>query len=537
MGFQEFSIQSKAFLNSISAGKKLAFIVLIGGTITALSFLIMWAGKPNFQLLYSNLAPEDASAIISGLKERKIEYELSSNGNSILVPDEKVYELRLELASQGLPQGSGVGFEIFDNTKLGMTDFVQNVNYQRACQGELSRTINGLTEVESSRVHIVMPTKSVFVEDEKPATASVVLKIRPGRSLNNEQVQGIVHLVSSAIPGLKPLNVTIVDNYGKMLSGKEKKPIPGMLSSDQIEYTNKLEGIYEDRVRSMLEGFLGKGKAIVRVSCSVNFRHEEKTSEKFDPDTKVVRSEQTTNESSNGDNLIAMGIPGTSSNLNYDEKKVNSKTNSSGYSRQNRTINYEISKTTSHTIEPVGEIKRISVAVIVDGIYKKLENRKGKNSEDEYEYIERSQDDLKQLENIIKTAVNYNSERGDEIQVANIPFQRTKAKTNELQLQEEDFTSKYSKYIPYLKYGIMGIILFMTFIIVVRPLISWLTSSTIKTGEILRQLPMTVGELEKGYNNRKMQSLPYRDQAVGMIARDKEHSMELMKGWIKEKAY
>ncbi|MEJ2627578.1 MAG: flagellar basal-body MS-ring/collar protein FliF, partial [bacterium] len=336
---------------------------------------------------------------------------------------------------------------------------------------------------------------------------------------------------------LKPSNVTIVDNYGKMLSGKEKKAVPGMLSSDQIEYQNKIEKIYEDRIKSMLEGFLGKGKAIVRVSCSINFRHEEKTSEKYDPDTKVVRSEQTSNENSNGENLIPMGIPGTSSNLNIDDKKVNNKTTSSGFSRQNRTVNYEISKTTSHTIEPIGEIKRISVAVIVDGIYKKLENKKAKNKEDEYEYISRSQEDITQLEEIIKTAVNYNSERGDEIQVANIPFQRTKAKQNELEIPDEDLKSKYSKYTPYLKYGIMGIILFMTFVVVLRPLISWLTSSTIKTGEILKQLPMTVGELEKGYTSRNIQNLPYRDQAVGMITRDKEHSMELMKGWIKEKAY
>jgi flagellar M-ring protein FliF len=537
MGLQEFSIQSKALINSISIGKKISFVVLIGGTITALTLLIMWAGKPEFQLLYSNLSPEDAGAIVTSLRERKIPYEISSSGNSILVPIEKVYELRLELASQGLPQGSGVGFEIFDDTKLGMTDFVQNVNYQRACQGELARTINGLTEVESSRVHIVMPTKSVFVEDEKPATASVVLKIRPGRELNEEQVQGIVHLVSSAVSGLAPKNVTVVDNYGKMLAGKTKKSTPGMLSSDQMEFQHKVETIYEERVQSMLDGFLGKGKAIVRVSCDVNFRREEKTSEKYDPDTKVVRSEQLSQENTSGEALIPKGIPGTSSNLNNNAGSSINKNGNGGYTKQNRTVNYEISKTTSHTIEPVGDINRISVAVIVDGIYKKLGGTKSKSKNDEYEYAPRSKEELSQLESIIKTAVNFNQDRGDEIHVANMPFQRPKMDNKQLEIPEEDWKSKYVKYTPYIKYGLLIIILVMTFTIVIRPIMAWFTSSTIRTGEILKQLPMTVGEMEKGYSKSTGNNLPYRDQAVGMITRDKEHSMELMKGWIKEKAY
>ncbi len=215
--------------------------------------------------------PEEAGEIITYLKAQKIPYRISENGTGILVPHDKVYESRLALASQGLPQGGGVGFEVFDNTKIGMTEFVQNVNYQRALQGELSRTINRIAEVESSRVHIVMPEKSLFIEQEEPATASVVVKLRRGQWLNQEQVKGIVHLVSSSVSRLKPDNVTVVDTSGKMLAGFSDRTEVTRLSSDQLEYQANLERNLETRIKSMLEKALGRGKAIVRLSCSLDF--------------------------------------------------------------------------------------------------------------------------------------------------------------------------------------------------------------------------------------------------------------------------
>ena len=188
-----------ALVKQLTPGKMITLFGLAAGTIAGFVFLIIWTGRADYQILYANLAQEDAGAIVAKLKEKQIEYQIASNGRSILIPGSRLYETRMELASEGLPRGSGVGFEIFDNTKLGMTEFVQNVNYQRALQGELARTINQFSEVESSRVHIVMVTESLFMEKEKPATASVVVKLRPGRWLGKDQVQGIVHLVSSSV--------------------------------------------------------------------------------------------------------------------------------------------------------------------------------------------------------------------------------------------------------------------------------------------------------------------------------------------------
>ncbi|RLC30325.1 MAG: flagellar M-ring protein FliF, partial [Deltaproteobacteria bacterium] len=201
-------MQIKSLFKSLGTARLIGLTAVVGSTVAALIFLVVWSGAPDFQLLYANLTMEDAGDIVARLKEQKIPYQVSSNGKAILVPGKNLYEVRLSLAKEGLPQGSGVGFEIFDNTKLGMTEFVQNVNYQRALQGELSRTINGLDEVESSRVHIVMPAKSLFIEDEEQPTASVVLKLRRGRRLSDDQIRGIVHLVSSSISQLTPENVT-----------------------------------------------------------------------------------------------------------------------------------------------------------------------------------------------------------------------------------------------------------------------------------------------------------------------------------------
>ena len=190
--------------------------------------------------LYGNLAPEDAAEIVAKLKENQIPYQLTMDGTGVHIPYDKIYETRLELASQGLPRGTGIGFEVFDDTKLGMTEFVQNVNYQRALQGELSRTINTLMEVESSRVHIVMPARSLFIEEEEPATASVILKLRRGKYLSKDQIQGIVHLISSSVSRLDPEDVTVIDNNGKMLAGfKEKSTVsqvtrPAVISREMV---------------------------------------------------------------------------------------------------------------------------------------------------------------------------------------------------------------------------------------------------------------------------------------------------------------
>ena len=422
---QIFSQLKTTFLN-LSRGKQITLVTLILGSLASFIFLISWSGKSEFYPLYSKLDAEDASIILTKLRERKIDYQIASNGSTILIPQEQIYETRMDLASEGLPRGSGIGFEIFNNTKLGMTEFAQNVNYQRALQGELSRTINRIGEIEDSRVHIVMPEKSLFVEDQEPATASVVLELRPGKWLNQNQINGIVHLLSSSVPRLNPEQVTIVDQNGKLLAGDQIDSTFGGLSSDQLEHQARVERDLENRVKTMLEAALGEDKAIVRLSCSFDFKSQEKTEELYLPENQVIRSEQALNESSNAPELAPQGVPGIRSNIPGDitaneANQENART--STFKKNDRTVNYEIGKIVSHIVEPVGELTRVSIAVLVDGSYQRTELEDGKV---DWAYVPRTDEEMQKLENIVKRAVNFKEDRGDKVEIVNIPFESNK---------------------------------------------------------------------------------------------------------------
>ena len=310
MALENVSTQLGSIFSGLSTGKKISLFLVTVFTVIGFIFIITWAGKPDYQNLYSRLNPEDAGSILNYLKENHIPYRVSDYGNAILVPRESVHEIRMALATKGLPQGGGVGFEIFDNSKIGVSEFAQNINYQRALQGELSRTINRFDEIENSRVHIVMASKSIFKDNEEPASASVIIKLYQGRKLEKNKVQSIVHLLSSSVSGLKPENVTVVDSNGNMLTHNTSNDSLQNSSNDQLEYQNKVEKYFENRVKSMLETALGPANAIVRVSCLLDFTQQEKTEELFLPENQVVRSEQHYNELKNDKDIIPAGIPG-----------------------------------------------------------------------------------------------------------------------------------------------------------------------------------------------------------------------------------
>ncbi len=546
MPTNDLSSQLKALYKGITPAKRFTLIAFVGGTILGLVLLMNWAGSPDFQVLYSNLGPEDAGAIVSQLKEKRIPYKISANGSSILAPSEQIYDLRLELAASGLPRGSGVGFEIFDNAKLGMTEFVQNVNYQRALQGELSRTIDKIDGIQSSRIHIVMSSKSLFIEEETPATASVTLKLRSGRWLSKDQIQAIVHLVSSSISGLNPENITIVDNYGKMLSGKKDKSGTGQVSSDQLVLQEKMETGLENRIQTMLETALGAGKAIVRVSCSLDFRREEKTEELYHPDTKVIRSEQLSSERSGGEATLS-GVPGMLPNTQAKElveenkapaageppeaaqaQKTEKSTEGPSFVKQDRTVNYEISKVVSHIVEPFARLKSMSVAVMVDGTHKSVV---GKDKGVEWKYFPRADDEMAKLEKIVKRAINFDAKRGDSVEVVNLPFEPLMTIEDEEDEPEGGWLSTLREYAPSTKLISLSILLLFSFIFVIRPVIRWLTASPGGNDAMLTQLPKTLAEIE----SESGRNMPNRDKALRLLTgTQEEQTLDLMRGWMKE---
>jgi len=530
MKLSELLLRIKIFLTSLSLGKRIALITLMSGMIVSFAIIIIWSGKSDYQLLYSNLLPEDASLIINRLKEQKIDYQISSNGSAILVPDEMVYETRMDFASQGLPKGGVVGFEIFDNAKLGMTEFLQNINYQRALQGELARTINGFSEIQSSRVHFIMPNKSLFIDDVEPAKCTVVVKLLPSKWLSANQITGIAHLVSSSISGLPLKNVTIVDHLGKIISDFKNEASESKINTDQLEYQKKVDQSHENRVKSMLEEVLGVGKVIVRASCVIDFLRLEKTEELYDSANKAIRSEQTLNEIANGNGLNASGIPGVVSNIQQEGTKSN-QVNSQTMNKQDRSVNYEVGKTIRRIIEPAGSIKKISVAVIVDGTYKvEEEDEEGESLQS---YIPRSQEEMAKLESIVKRAINFDSARGDDIEVVNINFEGSNVYEEKLISTENNWILSLKQYSKLIKFGAILLFVFFSYLFIVRPIMKWITSISVEDMELLKRLPKTVGQLESEMNEESS-DFQMRDTAIKLMESGSSNPDKLMRKWLKE---
>ncbi len=276
-------------INSLPLSKKISMIFVIVLVMAGFALMFFWANQENYKVLYSNLSQKDGSAIIADLKKRNIPYKVDANGAIISVPADKVYELRLSMAGEGIPNGGNVGFEIFDHPDFKTTRFVQELNYRRALQGELARTINQFKEVNNSRVFIVIPEESLFVEDKKPASASIQLDLKS--SLPPERLTAIVHLVANAVEGLEPEHVTVVDTKGRLIfKGGTDDNSSAALSGSQLDYKRKIESQIKENVQSMLERIVGLGKAIVRVNAEIDFDKITQSEEEYDPTTTAVRS-------------------------------------------------------------------------------------------------------------------------------------------------------------------------------------------------------------------------------------------------------
>jgi flagellar M-ring protein FliF len=509
--------------------RQVLLLVVLSGTVAAIVAGFLWSQQPEMQVLFSNLAQDDAGAIVAKLKEQKIPYLLEGNGGMVLVPTDRVHELRLQLAGQGLPQGGGVGFEIFDRTTVGMTDFVQKLNYRRALQGELARTVSQLSEVERARVHLVVPERSLFADQRERPRASVILSLRRGKTLSAGQVQGISHLVASSVEGLQPHDVTVVDAHGQILSGPVGDGV-AQQTGGQLDSKRALEKDIEGRVQSMLERVVGAGKAVVRVSSLLDMRQVERTEEAYDPNAQVVRSENRQQEKSSSTNSGDGGVAGTAANLpkEADAGAVGSSANTSA--RTTATVNYEINKTVSRIVEPVGTIKKLSVAVLVDGTYEVTAEKDGKTQR---KYLPRNEQEMKKLEELVKKSVGYSEERGDQVEVLNVAFDTGAVETGEPGAAPAESVLANPMVGQYVRYGVFGILAALVFLVVIRPMIRILTTPAPQPEQQLALpggLPATVGQLEAALAPPKAQS------AVLEMARSNPQSTAVVvKKWLKEK--
>ena len=516
-------------LSKFSINQRMIILVALAGSIAGLIAIALWTQQPDMQVLFTNLNPEDAAGIVDKLKETKVPYETTGGGNTILVPSAQVHELRLQLATQGLPHGGGVGFEIFDRSSIGMSDFVQKLNYRRALQGELARTIAQMPEIERARVHLATPERRLFSNDENRARASVVVSLRNGQALAKTQVNGIVHLVSSSVEGLQVKDVTVVDGHGRLLSSAAGSDDAAGLTGSQLEYQRTVEKDIETRIQTMLERIVGVNKAVVRVSSILDFRKVETTEERYDPNSQVVRSEQRGQEKSNGINGASGGVPGVQSNVPEGAASQESaQTSSNANQTKNETVNYEISRTVSRVVESTGSIKQLSVAVLVDGMYEG-----GKVSEGEKplsgaakKYVTRSEEDMKRIEEIVKKAMGYSADRQDQVQVTNVQFDIA---TEEPPAQGVEAAAEpANSFIPYIRYAVGGGLFLLILFMVVRPLMAMLGTTGAPAEGGTPQLPASVSQVEASIAGGKP-----RAQIVDMARGNPDAATMVVKQWLK----
>ena len=498
--FTRVSGQIREFLGGLSASRKMA-LGITGSIISVFMVgIFMWASSQGYQpITYGSLSADDSANIIRLLREKKIPFQVDPTGKQIMVPPESLNDLRLELAMQGMPQSSGAGYELFDKQAFGTTSFLNKVNQKRALEGELMRSVNTIKGVKRSRIHLAIPDKSAFVEDQKKITASVVLDLEAGTLLNEKQVYGITHLVASAVEGLDTANVTLVDTFGRELSKNSRDSLVAM-SAEQAGFKRKLEEDYQRRSEELLSKVVGEGHVKVAVSADLDFSNVSEQQTILDQDGATIKSQQKVHENMDGSKPVASGAPGASSNTPGEQPGVVAQTGArTTTDKTSDIINYDIPKIVRNTQHSTGNVKRLSVAILVDGKQIHTTSADGKvETKSEAWGAER----IKELESIVIAGLALDKKRGDTLEIKNIDFVPEDFAAAE-QLLNSMTARGYLQNL--LVYGIMGMLILLFFFFVVRPYIRWITENT--TDSVDTFLPQTIEELEKIQRSSTMAQL------------------------------
>ena len=411
-------------------GRNFFLMLGVAAVLAVMSGVWLWSQSPDYRVLFSNFSDRDGGAIVASLQQLNVPYKFAEGGGAILVPADQVHDVRLKLASQGLPKGGSVGFELMENQKLGVSQFLEQVNFQRALEGELARSIQSLGAVQAARVHLALPKASVFVRDQQKPTASVLLNLHAGRAMDPQQVSAIVHLVASSVPELPTKNVTVVDQNGNLLSDTSKQANSNGLDPSQLKYVQELQQSIVRRIESILTPIVGPTNVRAEATADVDFSHTEQAAETYKPNqtpnASTVRSQQTS-ETQSGTPLAAAGVPGALSNQPQPnatapitgapaaQAGTPATSAAGGNAQRDMTVNYEVDKTVRYVQQPMGGVKRLSVAVVVN--YKKEVAKDGKITMKPLSDGEKTQ-----ITDLVKEAMGFNKDRGDSLNVVNSPF-------------------------------------------------------------------------------------------------------------------
>jgi len=488
--------------------QKIAAPLMIAGMVGVITFVSNWATRPDYRVLFSNLSDADSASIVEKLKDQKVGYRIANDGKTIEVsPPEMVDEIRLELAAAGLPKGGNIGFEIFDTTKLGRTGFQEELDALRGLQGELERTIGAIDVVKAVRVHITRPQRSTFVKRDVLPTASVLLRLKVGAELSKQQTKGIANLVANSVERLTAENVTILDAKGNLLNTKEEADALGGTELTRLDYKSKIEASYVKQIESMLGGILGAGKAIARVTADLDFSKFEKEEELFDPASRVTRSERSIEEGSGAS--AEGGVPGVLSNLTNDPGLLTPPDSAKGSRRSESVKNYEVSRAVSKTMSAPGRVQKLSVAVLVDGLYNAVptgaKDESGNPVVDK-QYKPLAPEMIKKIDSLVKQTVGFDSTRGDIVTVENIKFAETDDRIQDI-LEKPTMVQTAASIMNFVG-PVIFLILF--FFVLVKPLMKFVLSPTDAEVDLSRLLPAGIEELEAELESErsKVSSMP-----------------------------
>lgn len=524
--FNKLTMQQRLMLGGIAV---IAIVLLI--------FILVAFNEPNYTTLYSNLAPEEASEVVNYLTSQKIQYKLEDNGNTISVSKTDIYEVRLALAGKGIPATGMIGYEIFDKNTIGMSEFMQKLNFKRALEGEIARTIIQQEGIENARVHIVTPEKAVFKDEQKVATASVVLKLRSNYSLPENSILAITNLVASSVEGLEAGNVIIIDNKGRLLSKKPEDSELAINSGKQYEIKSGIEKYLEKKAQTILDKILGYDNSDVKVNVELDFNQLEKTLETYDPESQVAVSEQTSRNTSSGKSL-------SDSNAVFTETS---------------TTNYELSKTIEHMIAGTGNIKRITLAAVINGVKSEVQNGEETTIVNE----PRTEEQLQQLELLLRQSVGIDPTRNDEISIVSIPFE-----TNNFESEDGFSSSPLDNVGEYMNYlllliGILGAMFILksllaklkeekimigtvgasggnyndhSFDTAMEPPV-WDPGLSFKKNKKNKKPLFEMGDIEDEITDEAVMKKMKQDKIINYVGKNPAEAAKLINSWLKEDEY
>jgi flagellar M-ring protein FliF len=528
-----------------TGGRNFFLMLGVAAVVAVMSAVWMWGKQPEYRVLFANFSDRDGGAIVAALQQMNVPYKFAEGGGAILVPAEQVHDARLKLASQGLPKGGSVGFELMENQKLGVSQFHEQVNFQRALEGELARSIQSVAAVQAARVHLALPKASVFVRDQQKPTASVLLNLHAGRTMDPQQVSAIVHLVASSVPDLPIKNVTVVDQNGNLLSDAGRNAAGNTLDPSQLKYVDELQQSIVKRIESILTPILGPGNVRAEATADIDFSHSEQAAEVYKPNqtpaTSAIRSQQSS-ESINGNGATASGVPGALSNQPPAPATAPLTAPAAGAAgtpgtapgaaptavQKDMTVNYEVDKTVRYVQQPMGGVKRLSVAVVVN--YKKEVDKAGKVTMKPLSEAEKTQ-----ITDLVREAMGFNKDRGDSLNVVNSPFaQPVKEAIVEPPIWKQPGMQDLALTVG--KYLVAGLVLLYLFFKVLKPLLARIG------GELMPPPPQALPEpddvvVELSHDTEPMGTRPrtYQDNldAAKTLARnDPKMVANVVKAWV-----